>query len=115
MTCSTSAASAADHAARSATGLKTPAPDIGQRPAWQEKRSPAAGQEPSFDAFSQREPVPTSLENVCSAAQAGQEAAPAAGLALRRPHLFREFVADGFVIDPGIVRRPQNRNHWQNS
>src|ERR1035437_9907955 len=114
MTCSTSAASAADHAARSATGLKTPASDIGQRPAWQEKRSPARGQESFLTRFPSANRSPPRIESgagfrsktLCSAAQAGQKAAPAAGLALRRTRLFREFVADGFVIDPGIVGRP---------
>src|SRR5258707_11763627 len=72
------------------TRLKTPAPDIGQRPAWQEKRWPAVTK---------------------SAAPAGQKTAPAAGLAGRGVDLFREFIADGFLIDPGIVWRPNNGNH----
>src|SRR3981081_4486822 len=74
----------------SATGLKTPAPDIGQRPILQETRGRAAGESPS---------------------PAGQKAAPAAGLALRRIDLFREFIGYGFVIDPGIVGRPDNGNY----
>src|SRR5471032_1635683 len=42
---------------RSATELKTPAPDIRHRLALQQKRC-RERQEPIFDAFSQREPVP---------------------------------------------------------
>src|SRR5258707_5980456 len=75
------------------TRLKTPAPDIGQRPAWQEKRWPAVTK---------------------SAAPARQKAAPAAGLAGRGGDLFREFIADGLVIDPGIVLRANNRYHPRN-
>ena len=43
-----------------------------------------------------------------SPAQAGQETAPATGLALRRLGRFGEFVAWRFIIDAGIVRRPHD-------
>ena len=76
-----------------AARLKTPAPDIGQRPAWQEKRWPAVTKSPT---------------------PARKKAAPAAGLAGRGVDLFREFIAGGFVIDPGIVRRANNGNHRWN-
>src|SRR5258705_3767852 len=49
------------------------------------------------------------------AAPAGQKAAPAAGLGVRRIDLFREFVADGLVVDPGIVGLPDNGNHGPNA
>src|SRR2546421_12674588 len=45
-------------------------------------------------------------ENGCSAAPAGEEAAPAAGLALRRTDLFGELVRDGLVLDAGIIGWP---------
>src|SRR5450755_2064664 len=45
------------------TGPKTLAPDIGQSPILQGKRAPARATALFFDAFSSREPVPTSLEN----------------------------------------------------
>src|SRR5437763_16658753 len=54
-------------------------------------------------------------ENACSAAPAGQEAAPAAGLTLRRTDLFGEFVRDGLVIDPGIIGWPHNGNDRWNA
>src|SRR6266481_4857716 len=76
------------------TRLKTPAPDIGQRPAWQEKRWSAATK---------------------SSAPARKKPAPATGLAWRGVDLFREFIADGFVIDPGIVRRANNGNYRRNA
>src|ERR1700730_11490237 len=80
---------------RSATGLKTLAPDIGHRPSLQEKRWPARPRE--------------------SPAPAGQKAAPAAGLAWHGTDLFREFVTSRFVVDAGIVRRPDNGNHRQSA
>ena len=46
-----------------------------------------------------------------SIAPAGQEPAPAAGLALRGADLFREFIVHGFVVDAGIVGRPDDGNH----
>src|SRR5436190_21729231 len=49
-------------------------------------------------------------ENACSSAPAGQEAAPAAGLALRRTDLLVEFVRNGLVIDAGVIGWPHNGN-----
>src|ERR1700676_1946936 len=46
-----------------------------------------------------------------SPAPAGQEAPPTAGLTLCGGDPFGEFIGLGFVIDPGIVRRPDNRDH----
>src|SRR5205807_9448357 len=46
-----------------------------------------------------------------SPAPAGQEAAPAAGLRLRRTDLFRKFIAWLFLVDSWIIRWPDNRDH----
>src|SRR5260370_21489056 len=51
----------------------------------------------------------------CLTAPAGQKTAPAAGLGVRGIDLFREFIADGFVIDTGIVGRPDDGDHGRNA
>src|SRR5437868_14402245 len=54
-------------------------------------------------------------ENACSAAPAGEEAAPAASLALRRTDLLGEFIRDGLVLDAGIIGWPYNGNDRWNA
>src|SRR5437899_5442502 len=51
---------------------------------------------------------------LCLTSPAGQKTAPAAGLGVRGIDLFREFIADGLVIDPGIVGRPDDGDHRWN-
>ena len=46
-----------------------------------------------------------------SAAPAGQETAPAAGLALGGVDLFRKLIDGGLVVDPGIVGRADDGDH----
>src|ERR1700738_341692 len=46
-----------------------------------------------------------------SPAPAGQKTAPTAGLTLCGGDPFGEFICLGFVIDPGIVGRADNRDH----
>src|SRR5260370_18913556 len=47
----------------------------------------------------------------CLTAPAGPKTAPAADLGVRGIDLFREFIAEGFVIDTGIVGRPDDGDH----
>ena len=102
---------------------KTPAPDIGQRPVWQEKRGQCEANTTLIDGglpptFGSR-PIPASgagfaAKRLRLRAPAGQESAPAAGLALCGIDGFREFVPHGLVIDAGIVRRADDGNHRRN-
>src|SRR6266851_6878777 len=52
---------------------------------------------------------------LCLTSPEGQKAAPAAGLGVRGTHLFREFIDEGVVIDPGIVGRPDDGDHGRNA
>src|ERR1700730_15455161 len=100
---------------------KTPAPDIGHRPHWQEKRLSHTSSR-VFLIFSCLQPISTRtlfrgrlrLETPCSPAPAGEKAAPTAGLARCGTDLFREFVAWRFVIDPGVVGWADDGNDRRN-
>jgi len=54
------------------------------------------------------------FQSAKSAAPTAQKAAPAAGLAFAGIDLFRELIAVPLVIDSGIVRGSNKRNHRRN-
>jgi hypothetical protein len=85
------------------------APDIGHGAALQELEGSARSESRGFGRKSRQIGL-----NLRSPSPSRQEAAPAAGLRLRRIGGLGEFVACRFIVDAWIVRRPHDWNDRRN-